>query len=88
MVKKHGYCSIVASEGIKSKNKFISESGLKDSFGHAQLGGLAPVLSNMVTKICNLNVIGQFLIIFKDQARHLASQADLDHAFSVGKESR
>ena len=43
---KYGYCVIVASEGIKDdKNKFLSDSGLKDSFGHAQLGGVAPVLS-------------------------------------------
>lgn len=87
MVEKHGYCSIVASEGIKNKNKFISESGLKDSFGHAQLGGLAPVLSNIVTKNLQFKCHWSVSDYLQRSARHLASQADLDHAFSVGKEA-
>ena len=66
MVEKYGYCSIVASEGIKNKNKFISESGFK-LFWTCTIKRFGSVLSGMVTKICNLNVIGQFLIIFKDQ---------------------
>ena len=44
-VKRHGYCVIVASEGTQyADGAFLSESGLKDAFGHSQLGGLAPQL--------------------------------------------
>src|SRR5476649_671287 len=44
-VKAHGYCAVGASEGIQDKDgKFLSESGLKDAFGHSQLGGVAPML--------------------------------------------
>jgi 6-phosphofructokinase len=46
IVSKNGYCVVVASEGIRNRDgKFISESGLKDAFGHAQLGGVAPALA-------------------------------------------
>ena len=49
-VSKDGYCVVVASEGIRnSKGKFLTESSSTDSFGHAQLGGVAPFLSNLVT---------------------------------------
>lgn len=45
---------VVASEGLKnSEGKFISEAGSSDAFGHAQLGGVAPFLSNLVNS--NLN---------------------------------
>src|ERR1700688_4298987 len=49
MVKAHGYCAVGASEGIQDKDgRFLSESGLKDAFGHSQLGGVAPLLANLV----------------------------------------
>ena len=51
-VKKYGYCVIVASEGTKTKaGKFLADSGLTDAFGHKQLGGVAPVISSMISKI-------------------------------------
>src|SRR5204862_185814 len=41
-VKAHGFCAIVASEGLRvPSGQFLSETGTKDAFGHAQLGGLA-----------------------------------------------
>ncbi len=43
LVKKFGYCSVVVSEGVKNaKGKFLADQGLRDAFGHAQLGGVAP----------------------------------------------
>ncbi len=48
MVQRHGYCSIVVSEGVQDKEgKFLSDQGLKDAFGHAQLGGVAPIIANL-----------------------------------------
>ena len=42
-VKKFGYCTVVVSEGVKGRDgKFLSDQGLRDAFGHAQLGGVAP----------------------------------------------
>jgi len=52
IVKDNGYCVIVASEGVKNKKgKFLAESDRKDAFGHSQLGGVAPFLSNLINKI-------------------------------------
>ena len=45
-VKQYGYCAVGVSEGLQDKDgKFLSESGLKDAFGHAQLGGVAPCIA-------------------------------------------
>src|SRR6202171_2090759 len=45
LVKQHGYCSIVVSEGVRdAAGTFLADQGLRDAFGHAQLGGVAPVV--------------------------------------------
>ncbi len=54
-VAQNGYCVIVASEGIRNANgSFLSDSGLKDAFGHAQLGGVAPKLAAIIKQNLNL----------------------------------
>ena len=85
VISKYGYCVIVASEGIKSKNKFISDSGLKDSFGHAQLGGVAPVLSNMITSKLNIKVHWAVSDYLQRSARHIGSRVDVEQAYMLGK---
>jgi 6-phosphofructokinase 1 len=48
-VNDYGYCVIVVSEGARFANgKFLAEAGTRDAFGHAQLGGVAPVVATMV----------------------------------------
>ena len=85
---KYGYCVIVASEGIKdSKNKFLSDSGLKDSFGHAQLGGVAPVLSSIITNKLKYKVHWAVSDYLQRAARHIASTVDVDQAYALGLES-
>ena len=84
IVKKYGYCVIVASEGTKTKaGKFLADSGLTDAFGHKQLGGVAPVISSMVSKIGLKNhwAVADYL---QRSARHIASKTDLDQAYAVG----
>ena len=85
VIKKCGYCVIVASEGIRSKNKFISDSGLKDSFGHAQLGGVAPILSNMITSKLNTKVHWAVSDYLQRSARHIGSKIDVEQAYMLGK---
>src|SRR5688572_28741568 len=54
-VKKFGYCSVVVSEGVKGPDgKFLADQGLRDAFGHAQLGGVAPVVASIVKQGLNL----------------------------------
>ena len=83
-IKKYGYCVIVASEGIKKNGKFISDSGIKDSFGHAQLGGVAPVLSNMISSKLNYKVHWAVSDYLQRSARHIASRVDVTQAYMLG----
>ena len=85
---RYGYCVIVASEGIKDdKNKFLSDSGLKDSFGHAQLGGVAPILSSIINNKLKYKVHWAVSDYLQRAARHIASRVDVDQAYALGLES-
>jgi 6-phosphofructokinase 1 len=85
---RYGYCVIVASEGIKDgKNKFLSDSGLKDSFGHAQLGGVAPILSSIINNKLKYKVHWAVSDYLQRSARHIASRVDVDQAYALGLES-
>ncbi len=85
VVKKNGYCVIVASEGVKnSKGKFLAESDTKDAFGHTQLGGVAPYLSSLITKKLKLKNHWAVSDYLQRSARHIASRTDLLHAEAVG----
>ena len=84
-VKDKGYCVVVVSEGVKNtKGKFLSESNTKDAFGHAQLGGVAPYIAELINtklKLKNHWAVPDYL---QRSARHIASKVDLDHAEAVG----
>ena len=85
IVKNNGYCVIVASEGVKSsKGKFLTESDIKDAFGHSQLGGVAPYLSELVSKKLKLKNHWAVSDYLQRSARHLSSKTDLLHAQAVG----
>ncbi|MDN5864823.1 MAG: 6-phosphofructokinase [Gammaproteobacteria bacterium] len=85
-VQRNGYCVVVASEGVRdAKGHFLSEGGTRDAFGHAQLGGLAPRLANMVTGKLGYKHHWAVADYLQRSARHLASQTDLEHAGAVGR---
>lgn len=85
-VQKYGYCVIVASEGIRNEEgKFLSDAGLRDAFGHAQLGGVAPVLANLIKQELNLKYHWAVADYLQRSARHIASQVDVDQAYALGK---
>ena len=87
-ISKYGYCVVVASEGIRnSKNEFLSDSGHKDSFGHAQLGGVAPVLSSIITNKLKYKVHWAVSDYLQRAARHIASKVDVQQAYALGLES-
>jgi 6-phosphofructokinase 1 len=86
MVKAHGYCAVGASEGIQDKDgKFLSESGLKDAFGHSQLGGVAPMLAGLVQARLKLKQHWAVADYLQRAARHIASKTDLEQSYAVGK---
>jgi ATP-dependent phosphofructokinase / diphosphate-dependent phosphofructokinase len=85
-VKKVGYCVIVVSEGTKNEQgEFLSETGNKDAFGHAQLGGAAPVIATMIKDELKLKYHWAVADYLQRAARHIASAVDVEQAYAVGK---
>ena len=85
-VKKYDYCVIVVSEGVRYKNgKFLSDSGTKDAFGHAQLGGVAPMLANMIKNELGYKFHWAVADYLQRSARHIASKTDVEQAYALGK---
>ena len=85
-VEEFGYSVIVASEGLKNQNgEFYSASDKKDSFGHNQLGGLAPKLANLIDKNLNYKYHWSVSDYLQRSARHISSKTDIEQAISVGK---
>jgi 6-phosphofructokinase 1 len=85
-VQKYDYCVIVVSEGARYANgKFLAEAGTTDAFGHSQLGGVAPVVANMVRD--NLGYKYHYAVAdyLQRSARHLASATDVKQAYAVGE---
>ncbi|QJR12169.1 Pyrophosphate--fructose 6-phosphate 1-phosphotransferase [Usitatibacter rugosus] len=85
-VEKHGYCAVGVSEGLHDADgKFLAESGIKDAFGHAQLGGVAPRIAELVRGKLGLKHHWAVADYLQRAARHIASKTDLEQAYAVGK---
>ncbi len=85
-VTKYDYCVIVVSEGAAYKNgKFLAEAGTRDAFGHAQLGGVAPVVANMVREKLGYKYHYAVADYLQRSARHIASATDVKQAYAVGE---
>ena len=85
-VEKRGYCVVVVSEGVKDAGgKFLAEAGGKDAFGHAQLGGVGPVVAQMTQEALGYKFHWAVADYLQRSARHIASQVDVDQAYAVGK---
>jgi 6-phosphofructokinase 1 len=85
-VEQYGYCAIVVSEGVKNAaGKFLSDAGLRDAFGHAQLGGVAPVIAQLVKENLGYKYHWAVADYLQRAARHIASKVDVDQAYAVGK---
>ena len=86
LVKKFGYCTVVVSEGVKGADgKFLADQGLRDAFGHAQLGGVAPVVASIVKDGLGLKYHWGVADYLQRAARHIASKTDVDMAYAMGK---
>ena len=85
-VKKFGYCTVVVSEGVMGPDgKFLADQGLKDAFGHAQLGGVAPVVAGIIKRGLDLKYHWAVADYLQRAARHIASKTDVDQAYAMGK---
>ncbi|MFL6691867.1 MAG: 6-phosphofructokinase [Ramlibacter sp.] len=85
MVKKHGFCTVVVSEGAQhADGKFLAEQGARDAFGHAQLGGAAPVIAGLVRQHLKYKFHWAVADYLQRAARHIASATDAKQAYEVG----
>jgi len=85
-VDDKGYCVVVASEGAQYEDgTFVADAGMKDAFGHTQLGGVASTLANMVRDGLGLKYHYAIADYLQRSARHISSQTDVDQAYAVGK---
>jgi 6-phosphofructokinase 1 len=85
MVRRHGYCVIVSSEGAQYKDgKFLADAGIKDAFGHTQLGGVAPAIVDMIKKEHGYKCHWSVADYLQRSARHIASATDVEQAYAVG----
>ena len=86
-----GRCFIVASEGMAWEDgTYVAEdkSALaKDSFGHAQLGGVAQVLKKIIEDELGLKTRWMMQGLTQRNAMHFASLTDRDEAYMSGAEA-
>ena len=85
-VEQYGYCAIVVSEGLSYPDgQFVAEAGSRDAFGHAQLGGVAPVIADMIKQAHGYKYHWAVADYLQRAARHIASKTDVDQAYALGK---
>ena len=85
-VTQRGFCMIAVSEGAKNAaGEFLSSTGNTDAFGHAQLGGAAPVVVDMIKRHSGYKCHWAVCDYLQRSARHIASQTDVDQAFALGR---
>ena len=85
-VQQQGFCAIVVSEGVRNPDgQFLSDAGIRDAFGHAQLGGVAPILAQLVKNKLGHKYHWAVADYLQRAARHIASQTDVEQAYAMGK---
>jgi len=85
-VKKYGYCAVVVSEGVRNaEGRFLADAGTRDAFGHAQLGGVGPVVAQLVKDKLGYKYHWAVADYLQRAARHIASKVDVEQAYAVGK---
>jgi 6-phosphofructokinase 1 len=85
-VERYEYCVVVVSEGARhADGRFLAEAGGKDAFGHAQLGGVAATVAQLVRGRLGFKYHYAIADYLQRAARHIASKVDVEQAYAVGK---
>jgi 6-phosphofructokinase 1 len=85
-VERVGWCTVVVSEGVKTpEGKFLAEAGTTDAFGHTQLGGVGPMIAQLVKSKLGYKFHWAVPDYLQRSARHMASKVDAEQAYAVGK---
>ena len=83
-----GNCLVAVSEGIHyADGGFVSDAKVEktDGFGHAQMGGLASVLAEVIKEETGAKVRGIELNLLQRCGAHLASETDIEESYMAGK---
>jgi 6-phosphofructokinase 1 len=84
--KRFGYCCVGVSEGLQnSEGELMAEAGTRDAFGHAQLGGVGPLIAQLVKERLKYKYHWAVADYLQRAARHIASKTDLEQSYAVGK---
>ena len=85
VVERVGFCVVVVSEGTRyADGRFLADAGTTDAFGHAQLGGVAPTLAQLVRDELGFKFHWAVADYLQRAARHIASATDVEQAYAVG----
>ena len=85
-VRQFGYCCVGVSEGLRNaEGNLMAEAGTRDAFGHAQLGGVGPLVAKLVQDRLRLKYHWAVADYLQRAARHLASKTDLEQSYAVGR---
>jgi 6-phosphofructokinase len=84
-VERYGYCVIAVSEGIKRPDGAFVSAGVEDVFGHAQLGGVAPIITKLIGEKLSYKCHWAVADYLQRSARHIASETDVQQAYAVGR---
>jgi 6-phosphofructokinase 1 len=85
-VEAVGYCCVGVSEGLQNaEGKLMAEAGTKDAFGHAQLGGVGPLIAKLVQDRLRYKYHWAVADYLQRAARHIASKTDLEQSYAVGR---
>jgi ATP-dependent phosphofructokinase / diphosphate-dependent phosphofructokinase len=84
-LKRLGHCVIAVSEGVKGANGEFLAAGSTDAFGHAQLGGVAPIITGLISAKLGCKCHWAVPDYLQRSARHIASGTDLEQAYAVGR---
>ena len=90
--KNNNKCIAVVSEGIKNADgvlvcEALGQAGARDSFGHAQLGGVAATLCNILKAETGYKTRAVELSLMQRCAAHCASKTDIEETFEAGKQA-
>jgi 6-phosphofructokinase 1 len=84
--RAHGYCCVGVSEGLQNaQGGLMAEAGTKDAFGHAQLGGVGPLIANLVKDRLGYKYHWAVADYLQRAARHIASKTDVEQSYAVGR---
>jgi 6-phosphofructokinase len=86
LTRANGYCCIGVSEGLSNaEGKLLADAGTRDAFGHAQLGGVGPLIARIVNQRLKYKYHWAVADYLQRAARHLASKTDVEQSYAVGR---